>query len=233
MTELPTKNLITINFGDVVVMALIGKKRYLVRLFKKKDIIIISESPDVVSKLWLSNKTIRDFMKNYILENDIKLFSKYKEMQTNRYIATKIKDKLWADAKKVKGLDPDYFRKDVFGLLVTRKIKDSSIKYSIDHIIPYSTNGPTKYFNLCVMRLKMNQKKSNTHIFQSTQLVEEILEQKKLQKKFKKIIFNKNKIKFLKKNYNLNNLKCVDNIITYTMQMTKKRDCTDNPHSKQ
>ncbi|KAJ3392386.1 hypothetical protein HDU92_008445 [Lobulomyces angularis] len=208
------KSLITIGFGGIIIMSIIGKKNYTVRLIKKHDILIISESPDVIAKIWLRDNQVREFMKEYIFMHQSKLFSKYIEKCTNRYISTEIKNKLWAEAKTVKNLDPMHFRKDVFGLIVTRRIKSSNIKYSIDHIIPYSLHGPTKYFNLCVMRLRINQRKSNLHVFQSTHLVEEILEQKRLQKKFKIIYSNKNRIKFLESNYNLTNLEYVNNVIT-------------------
>jgi len=78
-----------------------------------------------------------------------------------------IKQACWEKAEKIKGRDPDRWRRDPLGNVVFRKLVGCSgcLCHDYDHIHPYSKGGKSTVENCQVLQGAANRAKSNhTHI---------------------------------------------------------------------
>lgn len=74
-------------------------------------------------------------------------------------------DYLWNKARKVEGLNPDLFRKDVCGALIMRDKygKQNSFGWEIDHIFPQERGGGDEWINLRALHYLNNRSKADDY----------------------------------------------------------------------
>ncbi|XWS37339.1 hypothetical protein CRYUN_Cryun19dG0034300 [Craigia yunnanensis] len=74
-----------------------------------------------------------------------------------------VKQKCWEKAEKVKGRDPDRWRRDAVGNIVFRKLVGcpGCLCHDYDHIIPYSKGGKSTLENCQVLQATVNRSKGN------------------------------------------------------------------------
>lgn len=77
----------------------------------------------------------------------------------------KRKDELWQKAKKIRGKNPDLYRRDELGntLYYHSYGKNTEMGWQIDHRKPQSKNGTNHLNNLRVLQKRANLKKSNKY----------------------------------------------------------------------
>lgn len=86
-----------------------------------------------------------------------------------KYGDTNCKDKVWNNAKPIKGKDPSLYRKDPYGneLYYNSYGGNSDKSWQIDHIKPQSRGGSDNIHNLQALQSKTNMSKGNTLIKKS------------------------------------------------------------------
>ncbi|KAK8265825.1 hypothetical protein V6Z11_D12G202600 [Gossypium hirsutum] len=74
-----------------------------------------------------------------------------------------VKQQCWEKADKVKGRDPDRWRRDAVGNIVFRKLVGcpGCLCHDYDHIIPYSKGGKSTLENCQVLQATVNRSKGN------------------------------------------------------------------------
>ncbi|XP_021287123.1 uncharacterized protein LOC110418664 [Herrania umbratica] len=74
-----------------------------------------------------------------------------------------VKQQCWEKAEKVKGRDPDRWRRDAVGNIVFRKLVGcpGCLCHDYDHIIPYSKGGKSTLENCQVLQATVNRSKGN------------------------------------------------------------------------
>ncbi|KAF3437679.1 hypothetical protein FNV43_RR20435 [Rhamnella rubrinervis] len=74
-----------------------------------------------------------------------------------------VKQQCWDKAEKIKGRDPDRWRRDPLGNIVFRKLVGCSgcLCHDYDHILPYSKGGQSTLENCQVLQAKVNRSKGN------------------------------------------------------------------------
>ncbi|CAA2963219.1 HNH endonuclease [Olea europaea subsp. europaea] len=74
-----------------------------------------------------------------------------------------VKQQCWAKAQKIKGRDPDRWRRDPLGNTVFRKLVGcpGCLCHDYDHIIPYSKGGKSTLENCQVLQATVNRSKGN------------------------------------------------------------------------
>ncbi|XP_072978347.1 uncharacterized protein [Typha angustifolia] len=74
-----------------------------------------------------------------------------------------VKQQCWEKAEKVKGRDPDRWRRDSLGNVVFRKLVGcpGCLCHDYDHIIPYSKGGKSTLENCQVLQATVNRSKGN------------------------------------------------------------------------
>ncbi|XP_059641106.1 uncharacterized protein LOC132283197 isoform X2 [Cornus florida] len=74
-----------------------------------------------------------------------------------------VKQQCWDKAQKVKGRDPDRWRRDALGNTVFRKLVGcpGCLCHDYDHIIPYSKGGKSTLDNCQVLQATVNRSKGN------------------------------------------------------------------------
>ncbi|EOY21885.1 hypothetical protein QUC31_007469 [Theobroma cacao] len=74
-----------------------------------------------------------------------------------------VKQQCWEKAEKVKGRDPDRWRRDTVGNIVFRKLVGcpGCLCHDYDHIIPYSKGGKSTLENCQVLQATVNRSKGN------------------------------------------------------------------------
>ncbi|XWS51146.1 hypothetical protein CRYUN_Cryun12cG0151800 [Craigia yunnanensis] len=74
-----------------------------------------------------------------------------------------VKQQCWEKADKVKGRDPDRWRRDGVGNIVFRKLVGcpGCLCHDYDHIIPYSKGGKSTLENCQVLQATVNRSKGN------------------------------------------------------------------------
>lgn len=78
-------------------------------------------------------------------------------------------EKAWDNAKKVRGEDPNLYRKDPYGNIMYKPSygKESSMGWEVDHIKPKSRGGSDSTRNLQALNIKINKNKGDTLIKKS------------------------------------------------------------------
>uniref|UniRef100_A0A5B7AZD5 HNH nuclease domain-containing protein n=1 Tax=Davidia involucrata TaxID=16924 RepID=A0A5B7AZD5_DAVIN len=74
-----------------------------------------------------------------------------------------VKQQCWDKAEKIKGRDPDRWRRDALGNIVYRKLVGcpGCLCHDYDHIIPYSKGGKSTLENCQVLQATVNRSKGN------------------------------------------------------------------------
>ncbi|KAF8399490.1 hypothetical protein HHK36_015356 [Tetracentron sinense] len=74
-----------------------------------------------------------------------------------------IKQQCWDKADKIKGRDPDRWRRDALGNIVFRKLVGcpGCLCHDYDHILPYSKGGKSTLENCQVLQARVNRSKGN------------------------------------------------------------------------
>ncbi|KAI6675667.1 hypothetical protein NL676_003573 [Syzygium grande] len=74
-----------------------------------------------------------------------------------------VKQQCWDKAEKVKGRDPDRWRRDAVGNIVFRKLVGcpGCLCHDYDHIVPYSKGGKSTLENCQVLQATVNRSKGN------------------------------------------------------------------------
>ncbi|XVF09053.1 hypothetical protein REPUB_Repub07fG0057900 [Reevesia pubescens] len=85
-----------------------------------------------------------------------------------------VKQKCWEKAEKVKGRDPDRWRRDAVGNIVFRKLVGcpGCLCHDYDHIIPYSKGGKSTLENCQVLQATVNRSKGNRTEFSRADLIQ-------------------------------------------------------------
>lgn len=74
-------------------------------------------------------------------------------------------EKAWEDAHKVRGKNPDLYRKDDYGNMMYKPSygKQSQMGWELDHKFPKSKGGTNSSRNLQAVQWEENRKKSDTY----------------------------------------------------------------------
>ncbi|OVA08984.1 HNH endonuclease [Macleaya cordata] len=74
-----------------------------------------------------------------------------------------VKQQCWEKAEKIKGRDPERWRRDPLGNIVFRKLVGcpGCLCHDYDHIIPYSKGGQSTLENCQVLQATVNRSKGN------------------------------------------------------------------------
>ncbi|KAG8388694.1 hypothetical protein BUALT_Bualt02G0152000 [Buddleja alternifolia] len=74
-----------------------------------------------------------------------------------------VKQQCWGKAEKIKGRDPDRWRRDPLGNVIFRKLVGcpGCLCHDYDHIIPYSKGGKSTLENCQVLQATVNRSKGN------------------------------------------------------------------------
>ncbi|XVF54329.1 hypothetical protein PTKIN_Ptkin05aG0172400 [Pterospermum kingtungense] len=85
-----------------------------------------------------------------------------------------VKQQCWEKAEKVKGRDPDRWRRDAVGNIVFRKLVGcpGCLCHDYDHIIPYSKGGKSNLENCQVLQATVNRSKGNRTELSKADLVQ-------------------------------------------------------------
>ncbi|KAK4744152.1 hypothetical protein SAY87_010464 [Trapa incisa] len=84
-----------------------------------------------------------------------------------------VKQQCWEKAEKVRGRDPDRWRKDAVGNIVFRKLVGcpGCLCHDYDHIVPYSKGGQSTLENCQVLQATVNRSKGNQTDISRTELI--------------------------------------------------------------
>ncbi|XVE54778.1 hypothetical protein DITRI_Ditri03aG0109400 [Diplodiscus trichospermus] len=85
-----------------------------------------------------------------------------------------VKQQCWEKAEKVKGRDPDRWRRDAVGNIVFRKLVGcpGCLCHDYDHIIPYSKGGKSMLDNCQVLQATVNRSKGNRTELSKSDLIQ-------------------------------------------------------------
>ncbi|KAJ7956410.1 HNH endonuclease [Quillaja saponaria] len=74
-----------------------------------------------------------------------------------------VKQQCWEKAEKIKGRDPDRWRRDALGNTLFRKLVGcpGCLCHDYDHIVPYSKGGESTLENCQVLQATVNRSKGN------------------------------------------------------------------------
>ncbi|CAL5198390.1 unnamed protein product [Lathyrus oleraceus] len=99
-----------------------------------------------------------------LLDDDLNVapFGEYSHPNP-RSFSLNVKQKCWEKADKVKGRDPDRWRRDPLGNLIFRKLVGcpGCLCHDYDHIVPYSKGGQSTLENCQVLQATVNRSKGN------------------------------------------------------------------------
>ncbi|XP_057421551.1 uncharacterized protein LOC130715463 [Lotus japonicus] len=100
-----------------------------------------------------------------LLDDDpVALFDDYTHPNPNpRSFPHSVKQKCWEKADKIKGRDPDRWRRDPLGNTIFRKLVGcpGCLCHDYDHIVPYSKGGQSTLENCQVLQATVNRAKGN------------------------------------------------------------------------
>ncbi|KAM0952970.1 putative HNH nuclease [Dioscorea sansibarensis] len=85
-----------------------------------------------------------------------------------------VKQQCWDKAEKVKGRDPDRWRRDALGNIVFRKLVGcpGCLCHDYDHIVPYSKGGKSTLENCQVLQATVNRSKGNKTELTKAELIQ-------------------------------------------------------------
>ncbi|CAH8366870.1 unnamed protein product [Eruca vesicaria subsp. sativa] len=85
-----------------------------------------------------------------------------------------VKQQCWEKAEKVKGRDPERWRRDSLGNIVFRKLVGcpGCLCHDYDHIVPYSKGGKSTLENCQVLQAKVNRSKGNKTDISRAELIQ-------------------------------------------------------------
>lgn len=75
-------------------------------------------------------------------------------------------EQVWQKAEKVRGINPDYVRKDACGAWIVKDQygnRNSPFGWEIDHVIPLSLGGPDIFVNFRAMHWENNISKGDDY----------------------------------------------------------------------
>ncbi|KAL5722849.1 hypothetical protein ACHQM5_006318 [Ranunculus cassubicifolius] len=116
-----------------------------------------SSSPRATSVL--DRELITDF-------DSLKISPDYNNSNSNsnpRSFPYSVKQQCWEKAEKIKGRDPDRWRRDYLGNIMFRKLVGcpGCLCHDYDHIMPYSKGGKSTLENCQVLQATVNRSKGN------------------------------------------------------------------------
>ncbi|KAI3876491.1 hypothetical protein MKX03_030308 [Papaver bracteatum] len=87
----------------------------------------------------------------------------YKNPNNPRSFPYNVKQQCWEKAEKIKGRDPERWRRDPLGNIVFRKLVGcpGCLCHDYDHILPYSKGGQSTLDNCQVLQATVNRSKGN------------------------------------------------------------------------
>ncbi|KAJ9677432.1 hypothetical protein PVL29_022427 [Vitis rotundifolia] len=100
-------------------------------------------------------------------EEDATLFEKLKISPNPNFnprsFPYSVKQQCWEKAEKIKGRDPERWRRDALGNIVFRKLVGcpGCLCHDYDHIVPYSKGGKSTLENCQVLQATVNRSKGN------------------------------------------------------------------------
>ncbi|XP_068309331.1 uncharacterized protein [Pyrus communis] len=85
-----------------------------------------------------------------------------------------VKQQCWDKAEKIKGRDPDRWRRDPLGNTIFRKLVGcpGCICHDYDHIVPYSKGGQSTLENCQILQATVNRSKGNRTEFSRAELIQ-------------------------------------------------------------
>ncbi|MED6171278.1 hypothetical protein PIB30_039352 [Stylosanthes scabra] len=85
-----------------------------------------------------------------------------------------VKQQCWDKAEKIKGRDPDRWRRDPLGNTVFRKLVGcpGCLCHDYDHILPYSKGGKSTLENCQVLQATVNRSKGNRTDISKSELIQ-------------------------------------------------------------
>ncbi|CAL0330620.1 unnamed protein product [Lupinus luteus] len=85
-----------------------------------------------------------------------------------------VKQRCWDKAEKVKGRDPERWRRDAIGNIVFRKLVGcpGCLCHDYDHILPYSKGGESTLENCQVLQATVNRSKGNRTDMSKAELIQ-------------------------------------------------------------
>ncbi|MED6161064.1 hypothetical protein PIB30_057199 [Stylosanthes scabra] len=85
-----------------------------------------------------------------------------------------VKQQCWDKAEKIKGRDPDRWRRDALGNTVFRKLVGcpGCLCHDYDHILPYSKGGKSTLENCQVLQATVNRSKGNRTDISKSELIQ-------------------------------------------------------------
>ncbi|XP_042031758.1 uncharacterized protein LOC121778468 [Salvia splendens] len=85
-----------------------------------------------------------------------------------------VKQQCWEKAEKIKGRDPDRWRRDSLGNTVFRKLAGcpGCLCHDYDHIVPYSKGGKSTLENCQVLQATVNRSKGNRTEISKNELIQ-------------------------------------------------------------
>ncbi|XP_028753689.1 uncharacterized protein LOC114713248 [Neltuma alba] len=85
-----------------------------------------------------------------------------------------VKQQCWDKAEKIRGRDPDRWRRDALGNMVFRKLVGcpGCLCHDYDHIVPYSKGGKSTLENCQVLQATVNRSKGNRTEMSKAELIQ-------------------------------------------------------------
>ncbi|XP_054822078.1 uncharacterized protein LOC129320580 isoform X2 [Prosopis cineraria] len=85
-----------------------------------------------------------------------------------------VKQQCWDKAEKIRGRDPDRWRRDALGNIVFRKLVGcpGCLCHDYDHIVPYSKGGKSTLENCQVLQATVNRSKGNRTEMTKAELIQ-------------------------------------------------------------
>lgn len=109
-----------------------------------------------------------------IFSEELDLFEISPNKSNPRSFPYSVKQQCWEKAEKVKGRDPERWRRDPLGNTVFRKLVGcpGCLCHDYDHIIPYSKGGESTLENCQVLQATVNRSKGNRTDISKAELIQ-------------------------------------------------------------
>ncbi|KAK2987845.1 hypothetical protein RJ640_010627, partial [Escallonia rubra] len=102
-------------------------------------------------------------LERQLITQDNSLFESTQADPNPRSFPHSVKQQCWDKAEKIKGRDPDRWRRDPLGNTLFRKLVGcpGCLCHDYDHIVPYSKGGQSTLENCQVLQATVNRSKGN------------------------------------------------------------------------